>query len=71
VIDRFAGAVDGRLLQQEAVHLVVEMEVLDSRPGRAETLSVGAFFVAQRVQLRGDDQRRGQAAEIGGAQRER
>jgi len=31
VIDRFAGAVDGRLLQQEAVHLVVEVDVLDSR----------------------------------------
>jgi hypothetical protein len=31
VIDRFAGAVDGRLVQQEAVHLVVAVEVLDSR----------------------------------------
>jgi hypothetical protein len=31
VIDRFAGAVDGRLMQQEAVHLVVEVDVLDSR----------------------------------------
>jgi len=31
VIDRFPGAGDGRLLQQEAVHLVVEVEVLDSR----------------------------------------
>src|SRR5262249_58543924 len=70
VIDRVAGAVDGRLLEQEAVHLVVEVEVLDGHPGRAETLRVGASFVAQRVELRGDDQRRGQAAEIGGAQGE-
>ena len=45
VIDRFAGAVDGRLLQQEAVHLVTEADVLDSHPCRAQTLCIRASFV--------------------------
>ena len=45
LIDRFAGAVHDRLLQQEAVHLVTEADVLDSHPCRAQTLCIRASFV--------------------------
>jgi hypothetical protein len=47
VIDRLASAVDDRLLQQEAVHLVVEVEVLNRDPSRPQTLRIGSSFIPQ------------------------
>ena len=45
VIDCLASAVHDRLLQQEAVHLAAEVDVLDSHRRRAETLRIRASLV--------------------------
>lgn len=65
---RLAGAVDGRLQQQEAMHLVAAVDVPGGHLGRTQAPRAGESLVPRRVGLRGDDQRRRQAAEIGGAQ---
>jgi hypothetical protein len=46
LIDGVASAVDHQLLQQEAVHLVFEVDVLDRDAGGPQSLRVGASFIA-------------------------
>ena len=49
---------------QEAVHLVLGVQVLDGHPCGGEPLRVGDALVAQRVELRGHHERGGQPCEI-------
>jgi hypothetical protein len=54
---------------EEAVEHAVDAQPRGLDPGGFELVRVRLALVAQRVVLGGDDQRRGQTAKVGGAQR--